>query len=222
MGRITGTIIDLTTGAPTSGIKVNVGGVVVSSDANGNYDLWVAAGPYSVALVLDANQGEAAQGQQMVDVGAGATVIVHLSFRSLLPATPVVANSVPAVAIEPTAAPAPLASRSGGAATRPHASPRLPRTADDSDRSWSWVALGAVLLMGGIALELGRKRLQVQFANVAAQAARFVPGYENARLLAALLARGTNEAKPARAAENDMLLAALLTTDHGKRDAKQQ
>src|SRR5262245_52715027 len=69
MGRITGTIIDLTTGAPASGIKVNIGGVVVSSDANGNYDLWVASGPYSVALVLDASQGEAAQGQQMVDVG---------------------------------------------------------------------------------------------------------------------------------------------------------
>src|SRR5262245_41867470 len=73
LGRITGTIIDLTTGAPTSGIKVNIGGTIVSSDANGNYDLWVASGPYAVALVLAANQGEAAQGQQMVDVNTDAT-----------------------------------------------------------------------------------------------------------------------------------------------------
>src|SRR5262245_45667863 len=84
-GRITGTIIDLTTGAPASGIKVNISGVVVSSDGNGNYDLWVGAGPHTVALVLDPSQGEPAQGQQMVDVAADATVIVHLSFRSPVP-----------------------------------------------------------------------------------------------------------------------------------------
>ena len=221
MGRITGTIIDLTTGAPTAGVKVNIGGVVVSSDANGNYDLWVAAGPYAVALVLDSRQGEAAQGQQMVDIAAGATVVVHLSFRSPPPATPVAANSAPAVSVEPTAAPAPVAARTGSSAPRPHASPRLPRTADDSADSWRWVGLGALLLIGGVALELGRKRLQVQFAGVAARAARFVPGYENARLLAALLAR-SNEAKPPRAAENDMLRAALLTTDTGKHDADQR
>jgi hypothetical protein len=224
MGRITGTIIDLTTGAPMAGVKVNIGGVVVSSDANGNYDLWVAAGPYSVALVLDASQGEVAQGQQMIDVTTGATVIVHLNFRSpqAPAATPVAANSAPAVPVEPTAAPAPVVARSGSTAPRPHASPRLPRTADDSADSWRWVGLGALLLIGGVALELGRKRLQVQFAGVTARAAHFVPGYENARLLAALLARGTNEAKPVRAAENDILLTALLTTDAGKRDANQQ
>jgi hypothetical protein len=67
--------------------------------------------------------------------------------------------------------------------------------------------------MGGVALELGRKRLQAQFAGVAA---RFVPAYENARLLATLLSRGTNEEKPARATENEMLLAALLTTRTGE------
>jgi hypothetical protein len=222
MGRITGTIIDLTTGAPAPGIKVNIGGTVVSSDANGNYDLWVAAGPYSVALVLDASQGEAGQGQQMVDVATDATVIVHLSFSSPPPATPVAANSAPVVSVEPTAAPAPVAARSGSTAPKPHASPRLPRTADDADESWRWVGLGALLLMGGIALELGRKRLQAQFAGVAARAARFATGYENARLLAALLARGTNETKPARAAANDMLLTALLTTDAEERGTDQQ
>ena len=35
-GRITGTVIDLTTGAPAPGIKVTVGEVIVISDANGN------------------------------------------------------------------------------------------------------------------------------------------------------------------------------------------
>jgi hypothetical protein len=224
MGRITGTIIDLTTGAPRAGVKVNIGGVVVSSDANGNYDLWVAAGPYAVALVLDGEQGEAAQGQQMVDIAAGATVVLHLSFRSppAPAATPVAANSAPAVPVEPTAQAAPLASRSGGSAPRPHAKPRLPRTAEESSDAWRWMALGALLLMGGVALELGRKRLQVQFAGVAARAARFAPGYENARLLAALLARGMTEAKPTRGAENEILLAALLTTDARKSDTNQQ
>jgi hypothetical protein len=224
MGRITGTIIDLTTGAPATGVKVNIGGVVVSSDANGNYDLWVAAGPYAVALVLDAEQGEAAQGQQMVDVAAGATVVLHLSFHSPLApsATPVAVNSAPAVSVEPTARAAPLASRSRSSAPRTHASPRLPRTAEESDDAWRWVTLGALLLMGGVALELGRKRLQVQFAGVAARAARFAPGYENARLLATLLARGMDETTPVRAAENDILLAALLTTDAGDSETKQQ
>jgi hypothetical protein len=98
----------------------------------------------------------------------------------------------------------------------------LPRTAEESDEAWRWVALGALLLMGGIALELGRKRLQIQFAGVAARAARFAPGYENARLLATLLARGMDEAKPARATENDILLAALLTTDTRGNETHQQ
>jgi hypothetical protein len=224
MGRITGTIIDLTTGAPTTGIKVNIGGTVVSSDANGNYDLWVAAGPYAVALVLDASQGEPAQGQQMVDIAADATVILHLSFRSppAPVATPVAANNAPAVPAEPTAAPAPVVARSGSTASKPHASPRLPRTADDSDDSLRWVVLGALLLIGGVALELGHKRLQIQFAGMAAHAARFAPGYENARLLATLLARGTNDTKPARVTENDILLAALLTTDAAGNEIKQQ
>jgi hypothetical protein len=224
MGRITGTIIDLNTGAPRPGVKVNIGGVVVSSDANGNYDLWVAAGSYAVALVLDSTQGEPAQGQQMVDVSTGATVIVHLNFHSPLApsATPAAADSAPAAPAAPTTAAAPLAARSAGGAPRPHAAPRLPRTAEDSSDSLRWMALGALLLIGGVALELGRKHLQVQFAGVAARAARFAPGYENARLLAALLARRMDEAKPGRAAENEILLAALLTTDQGEHLAGKQ
>src|SRR5690242_20554293 len=37
-GRITGTVIDLTNGAPAPGITVSVGGSIVTTDTNGNYD----------------------------------------------------------------------------------------------------------------------------------------------------------------------------------------
>jgi hypothetical protein len=214
MGRITGTIIDLNTGAPMPGIQVNIGGVVVNSDANGNYDLWVAAGPYSVALVLDPARGTPAQGQQMVNVGSGATVVLHLSFRGpqAATATPVTTKNVPAV---PAASGAPLANRAGGSAARPHASPRLPRTAEQPNNAWLWMTFGALLLMGGVALEFGRLRRAPQLAGATA-APRPASGYENARLLAALLTGSAREAQPARRAESDILLAALLTADAGE------
>jgi hypothetical protein len=37
-GRITGAVIDLTTGAPAPGIAVTVGDQMVTTDSNGNYD----------------------------------------------------------------------------------------------------------------------------------------------------------------------------------------
>jgi LPXTG-motif cell wall-anchored protein len=216
VGRITGTIIDLSTGAPVPGVKVNVGGVVVVSDANGNYDLWVSAGPYTVALVLNPSEGTPAQAQQMVDVAPGATVVVHLSFRSPAAptATPAAANSVavPAATAEPAK---PHPSRAGGGTAAVHAAPRLPRTGEQSSNSWAWITLGAMLLMGGIVLELGRKRLSMLMASAAARRAS---SYDNARLLASLLARGMQGAQPARAraVENDMLLTALLTVNRGE------
>jgi len=219
MGRITGTIIDLNTGAPMSGIQVNIGGVVVKSDANGNYDLWVAAGAYSVALVLDPAQGTPAQGQQMVDVGSGATVVLHLSFRGPQApvATPVTTKNAPAV---PAASGAPLANRAGGGAARPHASPRLPRTAEQPNNAWLWMTFGALLLIGGVAFEFGRLRRAPQLAG--APAPRPASGYENARLLAALLTGGAREVQPARRAASDILLAALLTSDAGEDSAGRQ
>src|SRR5436853_353681 len=52
MGHITGTVIDLTSGAPSAGVAVRVGGALVWSDANGNYDHWLPVGTYTVTVVL--------------------------------------------------------------------------------------------------------------------------------------------------------------------------
>src|SRR5215213_6254640 len=57
-GRITGTVIDQTTGAPAPNIAVAVGDQTVVTDANGNYDRsGLPAGSYTVALALTAEQG---------------------------------------------------------------------------------------------------------------------------------------------------------------------
>jgi hypothetical protein len=220
-GRITGTIIDLTTGAPTPGIEVNIGGVMILSDSNGNYDLWVAAGPHSVALVLDPSHGTPAQGQQMVDVVAGATVILHLSFSSIAPptATPLatsvapdaISGSPPVATAEPTATQAAGASADTPPRSASVAHTRLPRTSEEPSSAWTWIALGMFLLLGGVALELGRNRLSPLLAG----AARSVPGYENARLLAALLARRVDMHLPetTRTTQDELLLSALLATD---------
>lgn len=88
-GRITGTVIDATTGAPAAGITVSVGGVSVTSDSNGNYDRsGLAGGDYPVALVLTAAQGVAEQGIITVALPEGATVVQHLRFRSPVAAAP--------------------------------------------------------------------------------------------------------------------------------------
>ncbi len=87
LGRITGTVIDLTTGAPVSGVRVVVGDTTVTSDSNGNYDRnGLPAGSYQVALVLAEGQGTPAQDTITITLAAGATVVQHLAFRS--PAAP--------------------------------------------------------------------------------------------------------------------------------------
>lgn len=101
-GRITGTVIDSTTGAPAPGVTVSVGDVAVVSDANGNYDRsGLAAGAYPVSLVLSAAQGVAEQGVITVTLADGATVVQHLRFRSPVAATPVAATPAPAPATLP-------------------------------------------------------------------------------------------------------------------------
>src|SRR4051812_2202939 len=83
MGHITGTVIDLNSGAPSAGVGVRVGGVLVWSDANGNYDRWLPVGTYTVTLALADGQGTPAQdvmnGLVLADVATGQ----HLNFRSL-------------------------------------------------------------------------------------------------------------------------------------------
>lgn len=82
-GRITGTVIDATTGAPAPGIPVQVGDVTVTTDANGNYDRsGLPAGSYTVMLALPAERGQSEQGPVTIALSAGATVVQHLRFRS--------------------------------------------------------------------------------------------------------------------------------------------
>jgi len=82
MGHITGTVIDQRTGAPAPGIGVNVGGDLVTTDANGNYDHWLPVGDYQVALQLASEQGVAESGSVLVSVLPAVPTVQHLSFRS--------------------------------------------------------------------------------------------------------------------------------------------
>ena len=129
-GRITGTVIDLTTGAPAPGVAVTVGDTTVTTDANGNYERnGLPADNYAVALALTASQGMAAQGVVMVTLAEGATVIQHLSFRSPQPAAP-----TPRPIVMPAA---------------------LPQTGAPSDGAWL-VLVGLGILALGLGLRFGR------------------------------------------------------------------
>jgi hypothetical protein len=124
-GRITGTVIDLTTGAPAPGVAVQVGDITITSDANGNYDRsGLTPGRYVVALAMRAEQGVPAQGPITIDLGADATIVQHLSFHS----------PQPAAAATPTAATPPTT---------------LPVTSGADDAAWPLVLLGLALLLGG-------------------------------------------------------------------------
>lgn len=127
-GRITGTVIDQTSGAPVPGVVVRVGDTLVASDANGNYDRSnLAAGTYRVMLELASGQGEAAQGPLEVQLAAHATVVQHLAFRSPVAAAPT-----------PTAIPELPAA--------------LPATGSTSDSMGMLLILGLVLAGAGMAL----------------------------------------------------------------------
>ncbi|HEU4322771.1 MAG TPA: carboxypeptidase regulatory-like domain-containing protein [Roseiflexaceae bacterium] len=140
-GRITGTVIDQTTGAPAPGIAVLVGDVTVRSDANGNYDRpELASGVYTVTLVLSADQGTASQPAQRVTVASGATVVQHLFFRS-----PVRAATTAVATPLPTPLPTPASLPNTGAA---EPSPALP-------------LLGAALIGLGLALLALRRRARL-------------------------------------------------------------
>lgn len=81
-GRITGTVIDATTGAPASGVVVDLGGILMLSDANGSYDRsGLPPGTYQVRLVLRDDQGSADQPPIDIALTSGATVVQHLSFH---------------------------------------------------------------------------------------------------------------------------------------------
>ncbi len=173
MGRITGTIIDLRTNAPASGIAVQIGEAVAYSDGNGNYDRWVESGYYRLALNLNPDQGSPAQPPLEIAVGPGDTVVAHLFFTSPAQSTEV----SPDLAIEaPTAEPAPQPVvipalpqvippklPYTGIATDVDTAPaigidqqptRLPRTATTTPfNAQFWFILGVILLAGGLGLQ---------------------------------------------------------------------
>ncbi|NWF81151.1 MAG: hypothetical protein HXY37_14080 [Chloroflexi bacterium] len=170
-GRVTGTIIDLRTGAPAPGKEVLIGDTVVVSDANGNYDQWVVSGFYTLQLRLEASEGQVATPPQAIAVGSGDTVLVHLFFTSAPAAptataalpTPTATVAVPVVATSvaaPTATPAPLPD--DALAVAPES---LPNTA----ASVAGVP-GPLLLVGALLLGLGAL-LQVRPRHRAGQAA---------------------------------------------------
>lgn len=126
-GRITGTVIDLTTGAPAPGIAVVVGDITVKTDQNGNYDRnGLAEGAYPIQLDLQPSQGMPEQGLLQVDLATGATIVQHLAFRS-----------------QPSAAPTTAAAPPVATAPMPGS---LPVTAA-GERDSSWLLALAVLLM---------------------------------------------------------------------------
>ncbi|MFQ3663783.1 MAG: hypothetical protein SNJ69_15500 [Chloroflexaceae bacterium] len=142
-GRVTGTIIDLRTGAPAPGKLVVIGDSTVISDANGNYDRWVVSGFYNLNLQLRDGEGRVAQPPQQIAVGNGDTVVVHLFFTSAEPAAP--AAPEPVATVTPTALPAPTPSDVTAVAPV-----SLPVTAATGAR-----VPGSLLLAGAVLLGLG-------------------------------------------------------------------
>jgi hypothetical protein len=128
-GRITGTVIDQTTGAPVPNIAVTVGDQTVLTDANGNYDRsGLPAGDYIVALALTAAQGQPGQAAIVVKLAAGATVVQHLVFRSPAPLAPT-----------PVVVP-----------------PALPTTGGADGGAWGVFVVGLLMIMLGLGIRHGR------------------------------------------------------------------
>jgi len=218
MGHITGTVIDLSSGAPSAGVAVSVGGTMVWSDTNGNYDHWLPVGTYTVTLALADGQGTPAQDVVSVAVLADAATVQHLGFRDQLPASaaPTTAPAQPA-AVQPAIAPTAVAANApvvaGGApVTMPT---RLPVTSESGSAAWLWLTFGmTLLLVGGLVgfgPVLGGRSVTLVLRTHAA----------NSALLRTLLTAPVQAARtvPPRAAPaSDDLLAALLTANARKQD----
>ena len=189
-GRLTGTIIDATTGAPAAGITVVVGGVQVTSDANGNYDTWLPVGSYMVGLTLSSQQGTDLLGPQAVVVRSADTTVQHLYFRSPSAALP--APALVPTAAAPASAPAQDVASAGQAAKPALRPTRLPVTSVPGETPWLWLSLGVSLVLGGSIIGFGGRRA----------ARRFNPN----ALLAALL----NTRLPATPRSDEALLRSLL------------
>jgi hypothetical protein len=128
-GRITGTVIDQRTGAPTPGVTVRVGTLALVTDAHGNYDVnGLTPGTYAVELSLAA--GQAAPAPVTVTLAAGQTVVQHLGFHS-----PAQAEVVLAVPSAPVLVPT-----------------TLPATGSHEAEAWPWLVCAALLVGTGVTL----------------------------------------------------------------------
>jgi hypothetical protein len=165
-GRLTGTVIDLSTNAPAPNIAVRVGDWVLLTDRHGNYDAQpIPSGYYVVALQLNSAQGEAAQGAAEYAVGAGDTVVVHLFFYSTLTTSPPVEQEPqPTQPILPISTQIPPSDPLPEDVNVPDSQPvaaapvGLPVTAtgDVSALPSVLLVLGGLMLGGGISLQMSR------------------------------------------------------------------
>lgn len=181
-GHITGTVIDLRTGAPAAGVVVNVGGELVTTDANGNYDRWLPPGAHTVALALTAAQGTPAQGALLLQVAPAARVVQHLSFTSVQDDAPVAVQSDAAI---PS---------------------RLPVTgALDTASEWLWLPFGAALLLFGTLLLSRPYR-----GRIGRTATERNTWYDNRAVLGHLLSDAPPKQPATPTSKDDDLLAQLL------------
>jgi len=219
MGHITGTVIDLSSGAPSAGVAVRVGDALVWSDANGNYDHWLPVGTYTVTLALADGQGTPAQDVMNVPVLADVATVQHLNFRSPQPvqAAPTAAAAPPATVHPAVATPTAVAENApataGGApAVLPN---RLPVTSESGSAAWLWLTFGVALLLAGGLVGFG----PVLGGRSPALVLRTYTA--NSALLRTLLTAPAPAARPAAqrtAQSSDDLLAALLRADLRKQD----
>ena len=223
MGHITGTVIDQVSNAPMPNATVRVGDQTIIADANGNYDLWIAVGTYTVGFV--APNGTLAQ-TYSVDIPANTIVIRHLMGTSAVPALPAataIPTSVPAAVIAaPTQIAAPIEPTTQSQAVAPIVPARLPRTAGNplvTLEPWFWVSLGIALLVGGLLIASRADSLRAP-ARALANYAHGSPSMaaDAAALLAALLTTEIRAASPSE----DTLLQALLNTNMQRRRAAQE
>jgi hypothetical protein len=206
MGHITGTVIELGSGAPSAGVAVRVGGTLVWSDVNGNYDHWLPVGTYTVTLALADGLGVSAQDVLTVPVLADVATVQHLNFRGQQPAPAVVQPAV----VAPTAV---AENTPATTESAPVAMPtRLPVTSESGSAPWMWLTFGMALLLAGGLVGFGPVLGGRSPALVLRRHAA------NSALLRTLLTVPAQSVRPAsRAAQaSDDLLAALLTENMRK------
>jgi hypothetical protein len=201
-GHVTGTVIDVVTGAPLPGIPVRVGPDLVMTDENGNYDHWLPTGSYTVQVMVDPLRGAAAQEPMQVAVEAGGRTLQHLGVR---PAAEAPAAPAPAPAPARSAAPVMAAEPEIAVAAADVPPATLPRTGVDVDAGLVWIVAGVLLVGLGWAL-WGRPVSRL--APALGRSSRLPSDFDRRAMLADLLG-----AKGARRTNGDELLEELLARD---------